>query len=88
MGWAPGLGLVMRLKAELIVVTADPAGTESVTAQGNLRLPLLLRSWHRLAPGAQVLVVAEPDRKRLVIHPPAVLDAVLGRFHGRGPRRR
>ncbi len=82
MGWSAGDRVQMSLKAELIVVTADTAGTESLTAQGYLRLPLAMRSWHRLASGAHVLVVAEPDQHRLVIHPLTVLDTVISRLHG------
>ena len=50
-----------------------------VTSAGDLRLPAPVRRWCTLDPGSRVLLVADPDRRRLVIHPPAWLDTMISR---------
>ena len=40
-----------------------------------------MRHWCGLTPGARVLLVAEPDEGRLVIHPTASLDAMITRVY-------
>jgi hypothetical protein len=34
-----------------------------------------------LAAGSRVLLVADPAAGRLVVHPPAALDAMIGQYH-------
>ena len=79
LGWQAGTSIVMLQVSGLVVVTADPHGPLRVTSGGDLRLPSPLRHWNALCPGSRVLLVADPDRQRLVIHPPAWLDAVITR---------
>jgi hypothetical protein len=81
LGWSPGTRLAARVAAGLVVVNADPAGPVRVTPRGHVRLPATVRHWCGLAPGARVLLVAEPDESRLVIHPAASLDAMISRQH-------
>jgi bifunctional DNA-binding transcriptional regulator/antitoxin component of YhaV-PrlF toxin-antitoxin module len=52
-----------------------------VTPRGHLRLPAPVRHWCGLTPGSRVLLVAEPDESRLVIHPPTSLDEMIARHY-------
>jgi hypothetical protein len=62
-------------------VTADPQGVFHLTDQGHLRLPATVRHWCGLVTGDRVLLAADPTRGLLVVHPPAVLDTMIGRLH-------
>jgi hypothetical protein len=77
LGCSPGMTVTVREQAGLLVAAADPAGASAVSPQGYLRLPAPVRHRHGLTPGSRVLLVADPDARRLVIHPPAALDAML-----------
>ncbi|SCL19879.1 hypothetical protein GA0074692_0726 [Micromonospora pallida] len=81
LGWAPGRRLDIREHAGLIIVAADQQGVFAVTKEGHLRLPAVVRQWCGLAAGDRVFLVAEPDASRLVVHPPAALDAMIARAH-------
>ncbi|ADL47666.1 hypothetical protein Micau_4152 [Micromonospora aurantiaca ATCC 27029] len=80
--WAPGLRVSIRERHGLIVVSADEQGVFSVTKEGHLRLPAVVRQWCGLAAGDRVLIVAEPAYRRLVVHPPAKLDEMITQAHG------
>jgi hypothetical protein len=80
--WIPALRLNIRERRGLIVVTADQQGVFQVTKEGHIRLPVVVRAWCGLAVGDRVLIVAEPDRGRLVVHPPAKLDELITQAHG------
>jgi hypothetical protein len=83
LGWGPGARMRMSQQAGLLVVTADPVGSEQVTPQGHLRLPVPLRRWCGLEPGSRVLLVVDSDERRLVVHPPAALDAMISDWYGK-----
>lgn len=67
----------------LLLVTAIEHGVLSLTRQGHLRLPAPARRWCGLGAGDRVLLAGDPDQGRLVVHPPAALDAMVGWLHGR-----
>ncbi|MFI6823514.1 hypothetical protein ACIBJE_21565 [Micromonospora sp. NPDC050187] len=79
--WVPGRRLDIREHAGLIVVAADEQGVFAVTKEGHLRLPAVVRQWCGLAAGDRVFLAAEPDASRLVVHPPAALDAMIAQAH-------
>lgn len=79
--WTPGLRLSIREHRGLIVVAADEQGVFKVTREGHLRLPAVVRQWCGLVAGDRVLIVAEPECGRLVVHPPAKLDEMLTEAH-------
>ena len=81
LGWAAGERLDIRAGGGLIAVCADARGIFRVTRQCFLRLPVAARRWCELAAGDRVLLAAYPQGGLLVVHPPAVLDAVVGRVH-------
>jgi hypothetical protein len=79
--WQPGTPLSIREHAGLVVVTVDPVGVCRLTGEGHVRLPVTIRRWCGLEPGCRVLLVADPDEGRLVVHPAAALDAMISRHH-------
>jgi hypothetical protein len=88
LGWTPGIRLHIRLSGDLIVVDADVHGAFAISGQSHVRLPARVRHWCGLATGDRVLLVADPAMHRLVVHPPAALDAMIAVAHaqvlGRG----
>lgn len=82
LSWQPGTRVTMREVSGLVVVTANEDGTSVVTRQGHLRLPLAVRRWCALPAGTRVLVTADPEAARLVVHPAAALDSMVTWLHG------
>ncbi|MFI7645198.1 AbrB/MazE/SpoVT family DNA-binding domain-containing protein [Micromonospora sp. NPDC049460] len=81
LGWAPGRRLDIREHRGLIIVAADQQGVFAVTKEGHLRLPAVVRHWCGLTAGDRVFLAADPDASRLVVHPPAALDAMIAQAH-------
>lgn len=77
LGWAAGLCVHIRAAGALLTVHADPNGSCAITSQGYLRVPALVRHQTGLCAGDRVLLAAEPDQHRLIVVPPAALDAFL-----------
>jgi hypothetical protein len=81
LGWGPGERLDIRVSGGLIAVCADARGIFRVTRQRFLRLPVAARRWCDLGAGDRVLLAGYPQGGLLVVHPPAVLDAVVDQVH-------
>jgi hypothetical protein len=81
MSWSSRTRLDIREQGGLLLVTASPQGVFSLTGQGHLRLPTTVRRWCGLSTGDRVLLAAEPGDGRLVVHPPAALDAMVAWLH-------
>ncbi|MEU7925053.1 hypothetical protein [Micromonospora sp. NPDC049107] len=81
LGWEPATVLSLTELSGLLVVRADEGGRYQLTSTGHLRIPSTLRHWCGLEAGARVLLVADPDEERLVIHPPASVDAMISRAY-------
>lgn len=77
LGWSAGLRLDIGETAGVLTVATDPDGGYQVTNQGHLRLPAPLRHRCGLQAGDRVLLAADPQRSRLAVYPPAVLDTLL-----------
>ena len=84
LGWTPGARLAIRETDGLLIIHADPHGVFRVTSQGHLRLPAQIRHCCGLITGDRVLLAANPTHDRLVIYPPAALDAMTARHDGLG----
>jgi hypothetical protein len=76
MGWGPGQQLTLTLLAASVLATPCPGSTVRVGNDGYLRLPIGVRRACRLVAGDRMLLVAEPPAGRLLLHPPAALDAL------------
>lgn len=79
LGWVAGTRLDIRVSGGLVLLAADPHAVFRVTRPGQVRLPATVRHWCGLVPGTRVLLVA--DAGRLIVHPPAVLHAMITQFH-------
>jgi hypothetical protein len=77
MGCPPGTAVAIREEGGLLVVTANPTGAYVVTPRGCLRVPASVRRRCGLVAGSRVLIVADSEARRLVIHPPACVDAMI-----------
>jgi hypothetical protein len=77
LGWSAGLCLVIDEDGGLLVIYPEADGIAQVTGQGHLRVPAPLRHRCGLHSGDRVLLAADPERHRLVVYPPAALDALL-----------
>jgi bifunctional DNA-binding transcriptional regulator/antitoxin component of YhaV-PrlF toxin-antitoxin module len=77
LGWSAGLRLDIREAAGVLTVFTDSGGVYQVTSQGQLRLPAPLRYRCGLNAGDRVLLVADPQRSRLAVYPPAALDTLF-----------
>lgn len=81
LGWGGGTRLNIQVRAGLVLITEDPYAAFKMTRAGQVRLPAGVRDWCRLAAGHRVLLSADPACGRLVVHPPAVVTAMIERFH-------
>lgn len=76
--WSAGLRLrIWEAVTGALTAAADPEGAYRITSQGHVRIPAPLRHRYGLSAGDRVLLAADPERSRLVIYPPAILDALL-----------
>ncbi len=77
LGWSAGLRLVIDESRGLLVIYPEAGGPAQVTGQGHLRVPAPLRHRCGLHSGDRVLLAADPGHSRLVVYPPAALDAFV-----------
>jgi len=81
LGWVPGTRLDIRVHGGLVLLAADPHAVFRITRPGQVRLPATVRHWCGLTPGSRVLLTADVDAGRLVVHPPAALHDMIAQFH-------
>ncbi|WP_431908928.1 AbrB/MazE/SpoVT family DNA-binding domain-containing protein [Amycolatopsis thermoflava] len=81
LSWTPGTRLDIREARGLLLIRRDDHGVFNVTKQGHLRLPATVRHRCGLVPGDRVLLVTDPERDLLILHPPAALDDLLAQRH-------
>jgi len=81
LGWGPGTSLQVADRGGLLLLTVSDLGTQTVTVRWHVGLPAHVRHWHGLYAGTRLLLVADLDAARLVVHPPATLDAMITRLH-------
>ena len=81
LGWVGGLRLAIQERAGLIVVVAEPGGVFCVSRQGYLQLPAVVRGWCGLAAGDRVFLAVDAGRSRMVVHPPAAIEAMVVAVH-------
>ncbi|MEV6062340.1 hypothetical protein AB0L62_20240 [Nocardia asteroides] len=75
--WPPGTRLTVSCPEDrLILVRATTDGSVQVTGAGFFRVPVRKRRRVGLLEGDRVLLVAHRKLRRVLIHPPAVLDGL------------
>ncbi|MGW6729633.1 hypothetical protein ACWF9G_27345 [Nocardia sp. NPDC055029] len=78
LGWSPGTRLTVSCPEDrLILMRASPDGSVEMNAGGFFRVPFRKRRRVGLLEGDRVLLVAHRGHRRLLIHPPAVLDGLM-----------
>ena len=77
LGWTTASSLRAFLQLGRLIVRTDPAGTNLITPQGRLCLPLDLRRAVLLRPGDHALLAADRAEDELVVVPEALLDRLL-----------
>ena len=81
LGWPPGTRLNIQETNGVIVVSVDDRGVFTMSNQGHLCLPLPVRRWCGLDPGAQVFLAVGQPANRLFVYPSTTLDELLGEHH-------
>ncbi|MEV6596840.1 AbrB/MazE/SpoVT family DNA-binding domain-containing protein [Actinoplanes sp. NPDC051346] len=79
--WTSGTRVTVKEQGGLVVVTADDAGSWRLGWQCRVLVPVGIRRWCGLTHGSRVLLIADAHQGRVVIHPPAALDAMINRAH-------
>lgn len=77
LAWTSGQRLAPQLAGVSVLIVADPRGPVQIGRAGHLRLPVSLRRACHLVAGDRVLLVADPPNGKLLVHPPAALDALF-----------
>lgn len=87
--WSAGTRLTVSCPEDrLILARATPEGSIEMNAGGFFRIPFRKRRRVGLVEGDRVLLlVAHRRHKRLLIHPPAVLDGLMSQSRRRGSTR-
>jgi hypothetical protein len=81
LAWAGGQRLDIWASGGLVVVCADTRCVFRMNTQQFLHPPVAARRWCQLAAGDRMLLAGSPQGGLLVVHPPAVLDAVVNGVH-------
>ncbi|MEV8514247.1 AbrB/MazE/SpoVT family DNA-binding domain-containing protein [Dactylosporangium sp. NPDC051484] len=77
LGWTTDTRLHIQTCTDLVVV-ADDRGVFRLRPPGHVRIPATAQHWCRLELGDRVLLAADPVNGLLVVHPPAVLEELVG----------
>lgn len=81
LNWLAGMRIGFTVSHGLIVVAADPTGPRALDARGQLFVPVTTLRSCGLHGNELVLLAALPHRRRLILHPPAVLDRLTEAAH-------
>jgi bifunctional DNA-binding transcriptional regulator/antitoxin component of YhaV-PrlF toxin-antitoxin module len=54
----------------------------AITRRGHIYIPAVVRRRCAISAADRLLIAAEPAERRLVIHPPAAIDAMIASHHG------
>jgi hypothetical protein len=81
LGWRPGRTLALTLLAGSVLAVPRAGSPVRIGNDEYLRLPVGMRRACHLVAGDRVLLVADRAAGRLLLHPPAALDALLDAHH-------
>jgi hypothetical protein len=83
--WLPGQPLEMTVTDEAVIFTAAATdGTAVVGSRGEIAVPAPAKVTAGLDQTQQVALVAVPDQAMLIVHPPALLAALLAAHYASG----
>nr|BFE56497.1 hypothetical protein GCM10020063_010230 [Dactylosporangium thailandense] len=79
--WPPGHRITFDITAGVITATSDPAGRHTIGATGLLATPASIRQLCHLSAGDLVVLLTQPGRDLLLIHPARTVARLLaGQF--------
>ncbi|MFB9448713.1 AbrB/MazE/SpoVT family DNA-binding domain-containing protein [Dactylosporangium vinaceum] len=81
MGWEPGTRYAIKEHGGLLLVEGTAHGIFSITRRGHLYIPAVVRRRFAIAASDRLFVAADPAERRIVIHPPAAVDAMITERH-------
>lgn len=81
LGWGANHPVAVSLAQCAPVIIVRPGGSQTISGQGHLRLPLAIRRVCRLEARDRLLVVAFPRRGLLAAYPMATVDVMLLAYH-------
>lgn len=81
MRWSATTPLSFSPRTDCGFILVTVGGTNRITRQGHIRLPLSIRRSCHLVPQDRLLLAANPDTQQLVIYTMAAVDAMVVAFH-------
>lgn len=81
LGWTAGQPVAVSLAVSALVIVVRAGGSQAITGQGHLRLPVAIRRVCRLETGDRVLVVACPQQGLLAVYPMATVEEMFLAYH-------
>jgi hypothetical protein len=84
--WLSGQPLAMTVTDEAVIFTAAADGTAVVGSRTEIAVPAPARVTAGLDRTRQVALVAVPAQRMLLVHPPALLAALLAAHYASGTR--
>jgi hypothetical protein len=84
--WLRGQPLEMAVIGEAVIFTAAPDGTAVVGSRREIAVPAPAKVTAALDQTRQVALVAVPEQAMLIVHPPALLAALLAARYASGVR--
>jgi bifunctional DNA-binding transcriptional regulator/antitoxin component of YhaV-PrlF toxin-antitoxin module len=81
LGWAPGDRLHLDVLDSTLLLRRHPEGTQVINTRGQVFLPAGTRALLRIADNDRVVLVAAPRQGLLMLHPRAVVGALLAGFY-------
>jgi hypothetical protein len=82
--WLPGQPLEMTVTDEAVIFTPATDGTAEVGSRSEIAVPAPAKVTAGLDRTRQVALVAVPDQAMLIVHPPALLAALLAEHYASG----
>lgn len=80
-GWPPGQSITISIVRQTVVVISQANGTESITRQGHLRLPVRVRHICHLTSGDRLFIAAAPASGVLLGYTMPLLESILLKHH-------
>jgi bifunctional DNA-binding transcriptional regulator/antitoxin component of YhaV-PrlF toxin-antitoxin module len=88
LGWNPGHRLDLTVVGDIVIAGSSPTGRHCIGARGDLAIPGSARMLLGLEPGHRVVVVSAPRQGVLLVHPHALIAALLASYYDEQPRGR
>lgn len=81
MAWGPGTPARIDPIPHAGVIVVRRGGSDAVTGQGFLRLPVAVRQDCRITAGQRLLIVADPEAQQVLLYTPHAVDTMARTYH-------